>query len=231
MKLNVHAILLLLWSLVASAATIPPLEELLDKIRSTDQARLRIFTGYTGTRNYSIQNTRIHLNATMKVQVAVLPDGSKSFKIIEMTGPGALRKLVFQRMLDTESAASKPEAQSATKINADNYSFRMLETRYTNGSFYHVLAAEPKSANALLFRGNVWIDAKSYAIVRIDGAPAKNPSLWVEKTDFVHEYSPVGEHWLATVNRSETSVRVFGKTLIRIEYKDYKLSPGPVSAP
>ena len=231
MKLNPQLFLLLSCSLVASASTLPPLEEILDKMRSTDQARLQSFAGYTGTRNYAIQNSRIHLNATMKVQVDVLPDGSKNFKIIEMTGPGALRKLVFQRMLDTESAASKPEAQAATKINADNYSFRMLETRNTNGRLYHVLAVEPKSANALLFRGSVWIDAESYAIVRIEGAPAKNPSMWVEKTDFVHEYSPVGAHWLATVNRSETIVRVFGKTLIRIDYKDYKLSPGAVSAP
>lgn len=231
MKFNPQLFLLLSCSLVASASTLPPLEEILDKMRSTDQARARSFAGYTGTRNYAIQNTRIHLNATMKVQVDVFPDGSKNFKIIEMTGPGALRKLVFQRMLDTESSASKPEVQAATRINADNYTFRKLETRTTNGRLYHLLSAEPKSANALLFRGTVWIDAESYAIVRIEGTPARNPSVWVEKTDFVHEYSPVGAHWLATINRSETSVRVFGKTLIRIDYQDYKLNSGTQPAP
>ncbi len=202
-----------------------PLDEILTRMKQADQNRLSRFTGYTGTRNYSINTPRIGLKASMKVDVQVLPTGVKQFKIISMTGPGALRKLVFQRMLDTESKASQPESQSTTKINQDNYDFKFVETRSENNRNVYVLAAEPRTGNPLLFRGNISVDAEHFAITRLEGSPAKKPSMWVESTRFVHEYVPVGEHWFASSNRSQTNVRVFGKAEVLIEYNDYKLAP------
>ncbi|MCX6613353.1 MAG: hypothetical protein NTW74_21200 [Acidobacteria bacterium] len=214
-----------LFLLASTLAANPTLEEILEKMHAADQARQSRFTGYTGTRNYTVTTPRVGLKASMQVEVNVLPTGVKQFKILSISGPGPLRKLVFQRMLDTEAAASQPGAQLVNKINPDNYSFKLLETRPENGRPIHVLSAEPKSGNPLLFRGQIWVDAQHHAILRMDGAPAKKPSMWVESTHFIHDNKAVGEQWVPHTNRSETQVRIFGKTTVVIEYNDYKLTP------
>ena len=203
----------------------PTLEEILDKMRTSDQARQAHFAGYTGTRKYSITTPRVGLKAAMQVDVDVLPTGVKQFKITSITGPGPLRKLVFQRMLDTEATASQPAAQAINKVSPQNYDFKLLESRTEHDRHVHILSVEPKSRNPLLFRGNIWVDAENFAILRMDGAPAKKPSLWVESTHFIHDNTALGDLWVPHVNRSETNVRIFGKTTVVIEYNDYKLKP------
>lgn len=49
----------------------------------------------------------------MNVAVAVDASGAKHFRILEMQGPSAVRKLVFQRMLDTEALTSQHDARDS----------------------------------------------------------------------------------------------------------------------
>jgi hypothetical protein len=209
----------------ASQETTPPsLDTLLQNWQAADHARLQKFTGYTSRRQYDVKNGRFGMHATMAVDVTVDADGSKHFKIRESTGPGPVRKLVFQRMLDTESGASAPQQQASTRISPDNYNFKFDSVDTSGPAKRYILEAEPKSSNPLLFRGKVWLDADSLAVVRIEGEPAKNPSFWVQKTHFVHEYINVAGNWFAATNRSETDVRAFGKTVVQINYSDYEVN-------
>jgi hypothetical protein len=84
--------------------------------------------------------------------------------------------------------------------------------------------AEPKSENPLLFRGRVWIDATRFAVARIEGAPAQSPSFWVKSTRFVHDYAEVNGQWLAQRNRSDSEIRVFGRSSTTILYGNYSAS-------
>jgi len=90
-----------------------------------------------------------------------------------------------------------------------------------------VLQAEPKSANPLLIRGRVFIDAEDYAVARIEAAPAQKPSAWVIRTHFVHDYSKHGSQYLADLNRSDSDIRLFGHSTTEIRYSDYVFPPAP----
>jgi hypothetical protein len=46
----------------------------------------------------------------------------------------------------------------------------------------------PKNRKQVSCAGRIWVDAADYAIVRIEGKPAKNPSFWVKTVHFVHTY-------------------------------------------
>lgn len=212
-----------------SSAT-PSLDSILASWQQADHQRQTRFPGYTSLREYQVENSRFGVHAGMKVQVSVDAAGRKQFKILESKGPGPIRKMVFQRMLDTETGASSPEKQAATRISPDNYRFQFDSLDSTSGRKRYVLIADPKSNNPLLFRGKVWVDAEDFAVVRIDGAPAQNPSFWVQKTHFVHEYTNVGGYWLAASNRSDTDVRIFGHTVVQITYSSYALNSTPVAA-
>ena len=77
--------------------------------------------------------------------------------------------------------------------------------------------------------GRIWVDALEYAIVRIEGQPAKNPSFWINSVQFVHNYEKSGSFWLAVSDRSETEARIFGSTEVTIEYFNYNLDTPSLS--
>lgn len=209
----------------ASADGLPAADEIVAKVEAADRGRRASMPGYSAVRHYAVENTRFKVKASMTVKVEVDHLGMKRFQVQEVSGPAAVRKLVFQRMLDTEAKASSRDAQASSRISRENYSFRLLEQTTAQGRPQYVLEAEPKSVNPLLFRGRMWVDAESSAVVRIEGAPAQNPSFWVKKTHFIHEYVETNDQWMASSNRSESDIRIFGKSVVTIRYGDYVFRP------
>lgn len=206
---------------------VPPVSEIVSRLEDADRVRRQTSTGYTGSRTYSVENSRFHMKATMKVDVIVDGAGRKQFRVLEMTGPGAVKKMVFQKMLDTEAKASTE--QDETRVSAANYDFEFEKTVVENGRTSFVLQATPKTKNSLLFRGRIWVDSVEYAVSRIEAAPAQSPSFWVKKTGFQHDYKKVGNQWLAEANHSQSDVRMFGTTKVTIEYTGYRLNSPAVT--
>jgi hypothetical protein len=193
-----------------------------------DRARTPLLAGYTAIRHYILDNKRFGTHASMTVRVTFRAPDVKQFEILEQSGPGAVRSQVFRRMLDSELDSAK-DGGRGTKISPDNYSFQLAGERLLEGRKCYVLDAAPKTRNRYLFRGKVWVDAQDWAVVRIEGSPAKNPSFWVRKTAFVHSYKKFGPFWLAVSNQSDTDVLVFGHTQVRIEYSDYEITSAAFS--
>lgn len=215
----------LLLAAASLRAETPSLDDILKHLVQSDAQRRSLLRGYTSLRHYTVENTRFHVKATMRVRLEVDADGAKKFTILDTTGPGPVRKLVFQRMLNTEAKASAKGDQAANRISPDNYSFKFVEATTLNGRPSYILEAEPKSTNPNLFRGRVWIDAEDFAVTRLEGAPAQKPSVWVIQTRFVHEYAKFGSQWLATRNRSDSDIRLFGRSTTEILYSDYVFPP------
>jgi len=208
----------------ASSVQFPTIEQVVSRMIARDSERQAILQGYTVTRRYVLENQSRHKRAEMQVRMACLEDGSKQFEIISATGWAGARKHVFSRLLEAETEASRPEYRERSRITPENYEFEMLGTEYVDQRPVHVLAILPKTPNKYLMQGRIWVDTSDYAIVRIAGKPARNPSFWIRSTHFVHNYEKRGAHWLPASNRSVTDVRIFGSTEVTIEYFDY--APG-----
>ena len=88
-----------------------------------------------------------------------------------------------------------------------------------------MLAIIPKTENKYLIDGKIWVNAKDYSIVRIEGQPARDPSFWVHNVHFVHTYQRVGQFWFASSTHSTSEVRIFGRSELTIENSDYALNP------
>jgi hypothetical protein len=94
----------------------------------------------------------------------------------------------------------------------------------------YVLAIAPKTRNKYLIEGKIWVDADEYAITRIEGKPAKNPSFWIKSVHFVHNYQKSGPFWLPVSDRSVSDARILGATELTIEYFDYEPNGATLSA-
>ena len=200
----------------------PSADQIMARVEQAGESRRQAAAPYSSVRDYTVENSRFHVRATMQVEVSVEASGRKSFRILTTSGSSTVRRLVFQRMLDTETRASAPETQAATRISRANYSFHFTGTAGLGGRTHYTLEAAPKAKNPLLFRGRVWIDAEHFAVARIEGEPAQRPSFWVKRTRFVHDYVEAGGQWLPRQNRSESDIRLFGRSTTTILYGSYQ---------
>src|SRR5258708_596842 len=228
-------VLFLLFSTIAAAADestvpLPTGDEVVARMLARDNERQAALHGYTSARRYVLENHGHHKRAEMVVRMTCLEDGSKQFETISATGWGGARKYVFPRLLEAETEASKPGARERSRIIPENYTFEMVGTALLGDRSTYVIAIAPKTANKYLTKGQIWIDAEEYAIVRIDGKPAKNPSFWIKSVKFVHNYDKRGFFWFPVSDRSVTDARIFGSTEVTIEYFDYAPKTSALSA-
>lgn len=215
--------------LVASRAlcqtqeSLPRAEDIVAKMTERNAEMREAFSGYTVLRRYEVINK--HRHAEMLVRLVCAPDGGKQFSILQEGGLSFIRKHVFRKMLRKETDASTGEMHENTRIIPANYSFEMVGRDRVDGRPAYVLAIKPKRKSEYLIRGLLWVDAADYAITRVEGQPARNPSFWTKSVHVVRTYDKIGKFWVPASTRSVTEVRIFGSARLSIYDFDYAIDP------
>lgn len=191
------------------------------RMMERDAERQQRFEGYSSMRRYVLENPSHHKRAEMVVRMTCRKDGVKEFEVVSSQGWSAARKHVFPRVLDGEAESSLPSRREQSRITLANYMFTFVGTAVIESRATYILDVTPRSESKYLIRGRIWVDSEDYAVVRIEGQPAKNPSFWIKSVRFQHRYEKHGPNWLPSLDRSVTDARFFGATEVTIEYLDY----------
>lgn len=200
-------------------------DEVMERVVEMNDTRAKTLEGYSSLRMYHLECHCVsHKKAEMVVRIDYQAPNKKEFTIVSESGSGTVRQRVFKKLLEAEQESMREENQRRSAINPENYTFRVSGYEKNGTDEFYVLDAQPRSKNKFLFRGRIWVDAKDFAITRVDGEPAVNPSWWTVKTDFKRRYQKIGDFWLPESNESETKVRVFGTAVLSIEYRDYQIT-------
>jgi hypothetical protein len=195
------------------------------KMMELDAQRQSELAGYAAVRRYVAVNKK--RRAEMLVRVVCGSDGAKQFTILSEEGSGSIRKHVFYKILQEETEASRRGTRNSTRLTPENYDFYLIGRETLETGPAYVLAVVPKAENKYLIDGKIWVDATDYAIVRIEGQPARNPSFWVHNVHFVHTYQKVHQFWFASSTRTSSQVRFFGAAELTIENSGYALKSEP----
>lgn len=215
-----HTLLLLT---VMEGASPAPLTtpEIVNRMLEADKDRLAALAGYTGMRRYHFENARVNKKADMTVRITCNEAGVKTFEVVSEDGAGIIRNRVLRKMIEAEAEASQKGEREQTRIIPANYEFRLVGTEISDGRSSYVLEITPKTKNKFLIEGRIWVDVKDYAITRVEGRPAKNPSFWIRSVHVVQQYGRTGPFWLPKLNESNAQAKIFGATNVSIEYFDY----------
>ncbi len=217
------AILILLSALASFAAPALTKDEILDHMRQYDQLRQSSLPAYTWLSQYTLDNKERH--AEMLVNWTRERDGTKHFSILSECGDGAVRSHVFHKLLESEVEASQPELQSRNRLNDQNYDFQLTGSEQLNGRWAYVFEIQPKTASKFLVSGRVWVDATDYAVVQVEGSPAKRPSFWTKSVSFIQTFEKTGNGWMAAENRSVTDAKLFGAASLVVKHSGYSFKP------
>jgi outer membrane lipoprotein-sorting protein len=231
----------ILQALAAQPSDIPPVDprsrlsvdEIVAKLVQRNLQRARALEAYQGTRIYRLEYRGFpgSRSAEMVVDVKYRTPGTKEFNIRSEKGSQIIIDRVFKRMLDSEKEALNEENQSHIALNGDNYKFTWVGYESTAAGSFYMLAVEPRNNNKLLYRGRIWVDANDFAVARIEGTPAKNPSFWTKETKIEQVYTKVGDFWLPASNRSTSSIRLGGQANFTIDYHDYRITAATAVEP
>lgn len=222
----------------AAPPTSPPAalsgEQIVSKMVEKNLERAHGLTAFQGTRIYRLQYQGFPgaRSAEMIVDVKYQSPETKEFIIQSATGSKLLIERVLKKLLQSEKEALTQENQQRVALNNDNYSFTLAGHESTPAGSLYILSVEPRTANKLLYRGRIWVDATDFAVTKIEAAPAKNPSFWIKETKIEHAYVKVDNFWLPASNRSTSNTRLGGHAVLTIDYKDYKVTavPAPINS-
>jgi outer membrane lipoprotein-sorting protein len=220
------ALLIVAFPAVAQQSTVAPLsaDEVMQRLIAMNELRAKALESYSSLRSYRLEcHCLSHKTADMVVRADYHAPDKKTFTIVSEDGSGTVRNKVFKKLLEAEQESMREENQQRSAISPENYAFKVVDYQKTEGNELYVLEAEPKTKNKFLFRGRIWVDGRDFAITRVEGQPAINPSWWTLRTDFKRSYQKVGDFWLPELNQSETKVRILGTADLCIEYGKYEI--------
>jgi len=212
---------------VAQQATVSaPLsaDEVMRRVAQMNEQRANALETYSSIRSYHLEcHCLSHKTADMVIRAEYEAPNKKVFTIVSESGSGTVRERVFKKLLEAEQESMRDENQRRSAVTPENYTFQLSEYQKTDADEFYVLEATPRTKNKFLIRGRIWVDAKDFAITRVEGEPAVNPSWWTVKTDFKRSYQKIGNLWLPESNDSETKVRIFGTAILTIRYEGYQI--------
>jgi hypothetical protein len=178
----------------------------MEQARVDNQTRLR---PYVVKREYVLYGKdKSKTKSEVTAEVTFSPPKSKNYIIRESSGSN-LGERIVRRMLDGETQIVKD--YGATDISPANYDFRLVGEEDVAGQRCFVLELLPKRNDKTLLRGNMWVDAVTYLLRRMEAEPAKGPSWWLRDVRLAFVYGDVDGMWLQTSSEFTTNVRIFGR--------------------
>jgi hypothetical protein len=141
-------------------------------------------------------------------QIAFVPPDTKSYTITQAKGRSIGEKIVRQLLeRETESAKKKRESE----ISRMNYDFVFLRQENLGAACDYVLRIVPHRKEKYLLRGQIWVDANTFRIRRVEGVPAKGPSIWIKDVHFTLQFAGLNGMWVPVSFDAIATVRFLGQ--------------------
>jgi hypothetical protein len=164
---------------------------------------------YELTRQYKVFH-RDDKQPTSEVTALInfVPPDIKTYKIIQARGDSRGEKMV-RELLDRETEAAK--RGQGSDVSRANYDFVFLRRENFRDVPEYVLWIVPKRKDKNLLRGQIWVDASTFRIRRIEGIPAKSPSFWLKNIHITLQFAELGGMWVPVTFDAIATVRLFGQ--------------------
>ena len=150
------------------------------------------------------------------------------FTPLHFSGDGFVKSNVITRLLQSEVDHVQKDNPALTAISLANYKFTYKGAGRIEDRLVHVYQVKPHKKHPGLFKGRVYLDAHTGALVRAEGNVVKSPSFFVKHIEFLQDFAEVQSFTLPVHMHSEAKARIVGRTIVDIVHRDYQ--PVPAAA-
>ena len=145
--------------------------------------------------------------------------GQITYRVLGFQGDNSVKSDVIARYLQAEQQG---QGDQNISITPENYKFRFKGHRQLKdeGDVF-VFQVSPHKKRLGLFKGEVWIDAKTFLPIEEKGKLVKNPSIWFKKVEFERDFKIQNGAAIPEHLRSKIDVRLIGVVELNIDYSDF----------
>jgi outer membrane lipoprotein-sorting protein len=222
-----------LFTLAPASSQQPDTNAVIRGIDAAVAARVNRIAGYTVTERYAVYRgeDEKHSVADMIVKTTYRRETGKSYEVLSSGGSAFIRKFGLDTILANEKEINLPGNVEHSWITSENYDMSLKSGNIQNfdGRDCLVVSITPKRKAPNLIVGTIWVDAKDYTIVRLEGIASKAPSVFAGATHVMRQYANVDGFSMATHARAESTTFLYGKTVVTIDYSSYDIRLRPNS--
>ena len=222
---------LVVLAIAAIPAQEPDNSSVVRGIDAAVMARIDGIPGYTVTEHYAVYRNKDeeHPVAEMTVKTTYKQETGKSYSIVSQSGSEIIRRLVLGTILDNEQRINQPGTREGSWLTSANYVMKLKPggTQRLDGRECLVLDITPKRKTPYLIEGTIWVDARNYLIVQLQGTASKSSSVFTGATQMTRQYSTVNGFAMATHARATSDSFLFGLTVVKIDYQGYEIQLHP----
>ena len=152
-----------------------------------------------------------------------------TFKVIRSAGDAFVKTNVIARLLQFEVDHVQKDDPSRTALTSVNYIFSHQSTTTLDGRPVHIYQVKPRAKRLGLFKGRIYLDARSGTLVRAEGRMVKSPSLFIKSIHFEQNYVEIAGFTFPSRIHSQVRTRIVGNAVVDIYDQDYQ--PGSLARP
>lgn len=178
----------------------------LEEIQHRDPSQFR---PYEVTREYKLfHGDDKQPTSEVTSQIKFVPPDMKTYTITRSRGNSRGEKIV-RKLLDRETQSAKEGRGS--QITQANYDFVFLREENFGIIPEYVLRIVPRRKDKALLNGQIWVDAATFHIRRIEGIPVKSPSFWIKDIFITVQFAQLNGMWIPTSFDAVATVRFLGR--------------------
>jgi hypothetical protein len=204
----------------------PDAAAIIRDLDTTNQARFDNVLAFTDVEHYSVFRgaDQTHPAAEMTVRTTYKKGVGKDYKILSRSGSSLIQKVGLQPLLDNEKAINNPATVAQSWFTSANYDMHLKPgvTQTIDGRACLALAITPHLKAPNMIDGTIWVDAGTHTLVQVEGIASKSPSVFAGHTKMMRRYATMHGYAMATRARAESSSALFGRTVVVIDYSEYK---------
>jgi len=223
------ALLLLSLGSLAACAQQLDLQSVIRQIDASVQSRIDAIAMYSVNEHYAVFRGKdeTHPVAEMTVRADYRNGTGKTYTPISESGSQMVRSQVLGRILASEKEMSLPANRKQAIVTSANYEMKLKssEKQMMDGRECYAIALTPRRVSPYLFTGTLWVDAKDFSVVQLEGVAAKSHSFLTGPSQVLRQYANVEGFPMATHARA-VSDGILGRTIVKIDYQGYQIQRG-----
>jgi len=150
------------------------------------------------------------------------------FTALRFTGDTFVKSNVIIRLMQSEVDHVQKDDGRLVAVSDANYKFSYKGLREQDGRPVHIYQLKPHKKRLGLIKGTMSLNARTGSLVRLEGVPAKSPSVFLSKIKLEQDYADFGPFTLPVHVHSEAKASIVGKTIVDVYHRDYQVVPGAV---
>jgi hypothetical protein len=216
----------LLFAIMVPRAQQPDAAAIIHSLDAENQSRFENVLSFTDVEHYAVFRGKEQSRpaAEMTVRMTYKKGIGKTYEILSRSGSTLVMKYGLMPLLENEKAINNPAKLAQSWFTSANYDMKLKPgvTQTIDGRLCLALAITPLRKAPNMVDGTLWVDARDHTLVEVEGIASKSPSIFAGTTHMLRRYTNMQGYAMAIHARAESSGMLFGRTVVTIDYSDYR---------